>query len=190
MSNTGKVTAMTVEKSATIDVDGKLEQRKKLAADLTKKLADFEKELETKNYLVEGKIETAEKLLAFVTEEAEWKFSEALGIVETQSQLSKIKDNLAKGKSTEIMLSHLALEALYYFLSKGTGKGVETAKTYLALLKPITDALSRAKQDKDKKDQMVKDLGTLESAIDTGAVSDVEEGMIDEISQELSEDQK
>lgn len=190
MSNTGKVTAMTVEKSAAIDVDGKLAQRQKLAADLKKKLADFEKELKTKNYLVEGKVETAQKLLSFVNTEAEWKFSEALGIVETASQLTKIKDNLEKGKSKEIMLSHLALEALYYFLSKGTGKGVESAQNYLTLLKPITDALSRAKQDKDKKDQMVKDLGTLESAIDTGAVSDVEEQMITEIGAELAEDQK
>lgn len=190
MSNTGKVTAMSVEKSAPIDVDGKLAQRQKLAADLKQKLADFEKELETKNYLVEGRVEGAEKLLTFLTYGAEWKFSEALGIVETTSQLTKIKENLEKGKSKEIMLSHLALEALYYFLSKGTGKGLDSAQHYLTLLKPITDALSRAKQDKDKKDQMVKDLGTIESAIDTGASSDVEEQMIAEISKEVANDQK
>jgi hypothetical protein len=82
------------------------------------------------------------------------------------------------------------LEALYYFLSKGTGKGLESAQHYLTLLKPVTDALGRAKQDKDKKDQMVKDLGTLESAIDTGASSDIEERMISEIEQEIANDKK
>ena len=58
MAKQGKVTAMTVEKTKTpIDVDGKLEQRQKLAEDLKKKLADFEKELETRQYLVEGQLE-------------------------------------------------------------------------------------------------------------------------------------
>jgi hypothetical protein len=188
MTRQGKVTAMTVEKTKTpIDVDGKLAQRQKLAEDLKKKLEDFEKELETKQYLVEGKLEIATKLHDFITTEAEWKFSESLGIIETSKQIAAIKDSLEKGKTKEVMLSHLALEAFYYFLSKLTGKGLESAQAHVQLLKPIADSLGRAKQDRDKKDQLVKDLGTIESAIDAGAVSDIEETLIAEIEAETAQ---
>jgi len=187
MAKKGKVTAMTVEKNAPIDVDGKLEQRQKLAADLKKKLEDFEKELETKQYLVEGQLEIAKKLHLFIYYRAEWKFSESLGIIETAKQIDAIRDSIEKGKTKEVMLSHLALEAFYYFLSKLTGKGLESATEHVQLLKPIADALGRAKQDKDKKDQMVKDLGTIESAIDTGSVSDIEETLIAEIEAETAQ---
>jgi len=188
MAKQGKVTAMTVEKTKTpIDVDGKLEQRQKLAEDLKKKLADFEKELETRQYLVEGQLEIATKLHDFINTEAEWKFSESLGIIETSKQIAAIRESLVKGKVKEVMLSHLALEAFYYFLSKLAGKGLESAQAHVQLLKPIADALGRAKQDKEKKDQMIKDLGTVESAIDTGSVSDIEEGLLSEIAEETAQ---
>jgi hypothetical protein len=83
------------------------------------------------------------------------------------------------------MLPNLTIEAIYYFVSKETGTGLQSALTYFnTVLKPITDALSRAKQDKEKKDQMEKDLATVQSAIDTGSVSELEEKMIAEIAEE------
>ena len=184
--HTGKVKNMEVEKieKTPIDVDGKLEQRTKLLATLKENVAKFEKDLETRKYLIEGQEHIASLLLDFIDNKAEWKFSEALGIVETSKQISEILEAIRKGKTKEVMVSHLALEALYYFMSKSAGSGLDSAKQFVFLLKPISDALGRAKQDKDKKDQMYKDIASVESAIDTGAVSDIEEKLIEEIASE------
>jgi hypothetical protein len=178
-----KEATLTIEKApkTPIDVDGKLEKRKKLLDILKKKLEDLDTELENKLYLVEGKQEIAEKLKNFIINEAEWKFSESIGIIQTEEDLSKCIKDLSSGKRKELMLSNLAIEAIYYFLTKVTGKGIETSKTYLELLKPISDSLSRAKADKEKKDQLVKDIGSVEHAIDMGAVSEDEEKMLAEI---------
>jgi hypothetical protein len=48
----------------------------------------------------------------------------------------------------------------------------------------VTDALSRAKQDKEKKDQLERDLGQVQNAIDQGAVSEYEDQLIAEIAAE------
>ena len=126
----------------------------------------------------------AKALKDFISYKAEWKFSESMGVIETAKQLTDVIKDLETGKRKEVMLSHLALEAIYYFMSKETGKGLESAQFYFNLLKPVTDALSRAKMDKDKKDQMVKDLGTVQDAIERGAVSEMEESMLLEIEAE------
>lgn len=179
-----KEATLTIEK-APVDIDGKLEQRQQLAADLEKRLNDFRAELETKTYLVEGQIVTAKALHKFITEDAKWNFSESMGIIETRRQLDTIIKDLETGKRKEIMLSTLALEAIYYFLSKETGVGLESAIYYFnTILKPVTDALSRAKQDKEKKDQLERDLGQVQNAIDQGAVSEYEDQLIAEIALE------
>ena len=179
-----KEATLTIEK-APVDIDGKLEQRKKLAADLEKKLNDFRAELETKTYLVEGKAVTAKALRDFIAKDAKWNFSESMGIIETVKQLDENIKDLETGRRKELMLSTLALEAIYYFLSKENGTGLESALFYFnTILKPITDALSRAKQDKEKKDQLERDLGQVQNAIDQGAVSEYEDQLIAEIAAE------
>lgn len=179
-----KEATLTIEK-APVDIDGKLEQRKQLATDLEQRLNDFRAELETKTYLVEGQLETAKALHKFITEDAKWNFSESMGIIETRKQLDGIIKDLKTEKRKEIMLSTLALEAIYYFLSKETGVGLTAALNYFnTMLKPVTDALSRAKQDKEKKDQMERDLGQVQNAIDQGAVSEYEDQLIAEIALE------
>lgn len=180
-----KEAKLTIEKSP-INVDGKLEQRQKLAKALEEKLNNFTAELETKQYLIEGKAETAKGILEFIKTKAEWKFSEAMGIIESVKQLTDIVKDIETGKRKEFMAPNLLLEAIYYFLSKETGTGLESANQYFTLLKPVLDALSRAKMDKDKKNQMEKDLGTVQSAIDTGAVSEMEENMLLEIEAETA----
>jgi hypothetical protein len=180
-----KTAKLTIEKTP-VDVDGKLEMRQKLAADLEKKLIDFRAELESKQYLVEGQLTTAEGLHDYITNYAKWSFSESMGIIEAAKQLETCVKDLKSGKRKELMLPNLTIEAIYYFVSKETGTGLQSAITYFnTILKPITDSLSRAKQDKEKKDQMEKDLATVQSAIDTGAVSELEENMIAEIAEEI-----
>jgi hypothetical protein len=180
-------TNVTIEK-APIDVDGKLEQRKQLAENLEAKLNNFKKELEGKTYLVEGKEETAKTLLDFVTSSAKWSFSESMGVIEVAKQLEAAVKDLSTGKRKELMLDIVALEALYYFVSKETGVGLESATTFFnQVIKPISSALSRAKMDRDKRDQMEKDLALILSAIDQGAISEMEEKLLAEIEAETAE---
>jgi hypothetical protein len=181
-----KEVTLTIEK-APVDIDGKLEGRKKLLVALKSKLENFEKELEGKTYLVEGKTEIAEKLSDFIINEAEWKFSECLGVIQVEKDLQTCIKDLSSGKRKELMLSVVAIEAVYYFLSKQMGKGLESARKYMELLKPVSDSLSRAKQDKDKKDQLVRDIGTVEHAIEMGAVPEHEEKLIAEIEADNAE---
>jgi len=179
-----KETKLTVEKSP-VNVDGKLEQRLKLAELLEKKLTDFKNEMETKTYLVEGKSTIANLLHEFVTNKAKWSFTEAMGVIEIARQLETAKKDLESGKRKELMLDTVALEATYYFLSKETGVGLAEANEFFTkMVKPVSEALSRAKQDRDKRDQMERDLGTVQSAIDTGSVSEMEEQMLLEIEAE------
>lgn len=178
-------TKLTIEK-APIDVDGKLEQRKKLADNLEKKLENFRSELETKTYLIEGQASTAEFLLKFVKNSAKWSFSESMGVIEIARQLEAAIKDLKSGKRKELMLTTVGLEAIYYFLSKETGVGLDTAAIlFNQAIKPVSEALSRAKMDRDKKDQMEKDLGSVQSAIDQGAISEVEEALLAEIEEEV-----
>lgn len=179
-----KEATLTIEK-APVDVDGKLNQRVELAKSLEAKLDKFRSELETKFYLVEGQIKVTKALQLFIAKDAKWSFSESMGIIEASKQLEAALKDLESGKRSELMLSNLSLEALYYFLSKETGVGLSSALVYFNdILKPILDALSRAKMDKDKKDQLEKDLASVQSAIDQGAVSEFEEKLIAEIALE------
>jgi hypothetical protein len=52
------------------------------------------------------------------------------------------------------MLPSLAIEAVYYFLTKVEGTGIEAANDYITLLKPVSDALSRSKQERQHLDQI------------------------------------
>jgi hypothetical protein len=182
----GKEVSLSIEK-APVDFDGKLEQRKKLASLLENKLKDFEKELDSKSYLIEGKTEIAKSLLDFVINEAEWKFSESMGVLESVRQLESAVKDLESGKRKELLLPNLAIEAIYYFMTKKTGVGLASAQEYFKLLKPVTDALQRARIDKDKKDQLIKDLGTVQHAIDSGATSEHEDKLLAEIEAETAQ---
>jgi hypothetical protein len=179
-----KEVKMTIEK-APIDIDGKLEQRQKLAEMLEKKLIDFKNEIETKCYLIEGKTQTAKDILEFITVKAKWSFTEAMGVIEVIKQLESSIKELESGKRKELMLNAVGLEATYYFMSKETGVGLSEAKHFFNnLIKPVSEALNRAKIDRDKRDQMERDLASIQAAIDTGAISEVEEKFLLEIEAE------
>ncbi len=179
-------TKLKIEKASVTDVDGKLEQRKELAEKLEKKLVKFKDELESKSYLVEGKLKTAKKLKDYIDTEATWSFSESMGIIESSKQLQKAIEDLEKGRHNELMLSNLSLEAIFYFLSKKSGTGLNEAVDFFNhLVRPVSDALNRAKIDKDTRDQMERDLATVQNAIDMGAVSELEEQLLEEIKNEL-----
>jgi hypothetical protein len=166
------------------------EKRKAQLADMSKqleaKIEKTSKDLETKLYIIQGGKTAGENLLAFIKNDAQWKFSEALGIGECVRQYESAVKNIESGKTKELMIPALALEATYYFLTKVEGKGLVSADTYVNnLLKPITDALGRSKADREALDQLVRDKGTIDSAIDSGANIENEDKLIKEIESEL-----
>ncbi len=169
-----------------------LEIRNKMRAEmvekLTAKIEAKQKELETKKYIIEGGATAGDTISSFLKEKAQWKFSEALGIIESVSQIETAAEAIKKGKAKELFVPALALEAVYYFLTKVEGKGLTEANEYVAILKPISDALGRSKQDRQEIDQMTRDRGTLESAIDSGVDIENEDKILKEIQEELLND--
>ena len=166
--------------------DATLEKKTKAAELLKKNIEDMQSLMDKKVYLVEGGAETGNALLTFIQTKAEWKFSESMGIIESERQIKEALDQISKGKTKELMLKNLTLEAIYYFMTKVTGMGIAEAKVYYTnMLKPVSEGLSRVKADKDKLDQLVRDLGTIEHAIDQGVSIEDEDTFVKEIMGEL-----
>ncbi len=168
------------------EMAGKNKNRQKMVELLTAKIENAEKELTTKKYVIEGGLESADNIINFLTNDASWKFSEALGIVEALKQFETAKKAINTNKTKDVFVESLAIEALYYFLTKVENKGVATASSYIKVLKPVSDALGRAKTDRQSIDQMVRDRGTLESAIDGNVDLENEDSILKEIQNELA----
>jgi hypothetical protein len=153
---------------------------------LTERIEKKQKELETKKYIVEGGEDTAKAVLNFLNYDAQWKFTEALGVIEATRQIEESAKAITTNKTKELLVNALALEAIYYFLTKVERKGLSDAKSFVnGLLKPISDALGRIKQDREGLDQMIRDRGTLESAIDSQIDIENEDNILKEIQEEL-----
>ena len=177
---------MIVSKQEELEIRNKM--RAELVEKLTAKIEAKEKELQTKKYIIEGGASAGETISLFLKEKAQWKFSEALGIIESISQIETAIESIKKGKVKDLFVPALALEAVYYFLTKVEGKGLIEAKRYVEILKPISDALGRSKQDRQEIDQLTRDRGTLESAIDGGVDIENEDSILKEIQEELLKD--
>lgn len=121
-------------------------------------LADAEKELEKlkaendgKKYLVDIEKDDIKLLSDFISKDASWKFTEALGIVEVEKEM---KIALKEGK---LFIKALAIEAIYYYMSKLEGSGNKpngsafpSITEYLRILKGISTAIERVKADNEK----------------------------------------
>jgi hypothetical protein len=183
METTEKTLKVVSKKEAIAE---KNEQRQQLVDKLTEKIEQKEKAITTKLYLIEGGETVADATIDFLQNKAQWKFSEALGIMECIRQVNEAKSNITKKKTKEFLIPSLALEAIYYFLTKVEGVGITQAEDYVKnLLKPISDGLSRAKNDREEIDQLMRDRGTLENAIDSGVDVEHEDKLLAEIEQEL-----
>jgi hypothetical protein len=151
--------------SAKNETAEKTKQAKAKAAELSKELNELREKVEKKGYLVEGGAAAGEKLIDWLTTSASWKFTEAMGVMEAIKQVKSGIEEIKKGKTKELLLNNLSLEAIYYFISKEEGKGLEQATFYVEhLLKPVADGLGRAKVDKDR----VKDLEFKVASLEQG----------------------
>jgi glutaredoxin 2 len=146
--------------------DAKKEQFEKQIVETQKQLDEVNDRIKNRGYLVEGGEKTGKHLITWLTTNAAWKFTEALGVIESIKQINSALEDIAKGKTKELMLPNLALEAVYYFISKQEGKGLAEANEYHeTLLKPVADALGRAKVDKDKVNTLEFNLASLQQGI-------------------------
>lgn len=114
-------------------------------------LADLRKELESKKYLIDIDKADIAKLKNFNENDAPWKFTESLGVIEVEKDLAKAV------KEGKLYIGAIAIEAIYYYMSKVEGKGkttnataFEDVKDYIRILKAVTGGMERVKADNDK----------------------------------------
>ena len=170
----------------------KHEYRVNLAERLEAKLNALRDEVSGKKYPVNGGVKTAVALQEFVNSQAKWKFTEALGIMEASRVLKEEVSQLRKKEKEDLSLNAVTIEAIYYFLTKEEGAGLNTATNFVMnLLRPISEALNASKSDRDSINQMERDLGSLQDAILNKVGIEKEdsflEGLEKELEQELSE---
>lgn len=116
-----------------------------------KELEEIKKEVSNQKYLIDITKNEIEQLSNFISNDAPWKFTECLGIEEIEKELETAKKN---GK---LFPKALAVEAIYYFLSKVEGKGnkpectaFDNIAVYKKILKAITGGVERIKADNER----------------------------------------
>ena len=160
-----KEVTLTVDKPST--KTSASQNFEKQIASLTKDITNLQENLEKKGYIVEGVEKRAHVLIDWLTNNAKWKFSESMGVIEAIRQIEVAAESIKKGKTKELLLPNLCLEAVYYFVSKVEGVGLEEANFYThELLKPIADGLGRAKVDKDSIESKQFELASYQNGID------------------------
>lgn len=138
------------------------EERAEAAALLQKEIDHRNAEINSKLYIVEGGAAAGERFLTFITEDAQWKFTEAFGVVEVCKEIQEGIQSAKSGK--ELFLKVLPLEALWFFINKVEGKGLVAAQYYQQnLLKPIGEALGRVKADRDAVNELLMQIGSIEA---------------------------
>ena len=102
----------------------------------------------------------------FMQEKAEWNSTEALGIVEVNRHIQKIRKEGIK--DNVIYLGALPLEASHYFLSKSRGTGLKSAEDFIRLFKAFDQALSDAKEDAATVKDLEKQLAAAMQGLSLG----------------------
>jgi hypothetical protein len=141
------------------------EERQDLINAIQEEMDARNKEITEKYYIVDGGAAAGEKFVEFLDKEAQWKFTEAIGVLEA---IKEINVAIAKAKTDKnLFLQVLPLEALWFFINKIEGAGAEKAKAYHDnLLKPVAEALGRVKADRDAINALAMRQGALEAGAD------------------------
>lgn len=150
----------------TLNQESGLSIDKDLVESLESQIKSKKEEIKTKVYAVSFSQELLAKYEGFITNDAEWNSTEALGIKEVSKQIQKIKKEGVKNQV--IYMSALPLEASHYFISKGRGKGLSSAETFIELYKPFDQALSDAKKDVSEIKDLEKQLGAAMQGVSLG----------------------
>jgi hypothetical protein len=128
----------------------------KAIAKVEKSIEEMEKELDGKLYTITKEEKVREYIEKFVNEDAKWTGLESAGVKE-------LSEMIAKNKRSEIKLDGTAVQALYWFLKQHTGTGLESAKHFISMMKPVSEALSRMQGDKNAFDALQFELAQLKN---------------------------
>jgi hypothetical protein len=131
-----------------------------------KELGDKRKENREKLYAISMKESLLRRYENFMTEEVEWNSTEALGVVEVNKQIQKIKSE--KIKDNVIYMGALPIEATHYFLNKVKGKGLTEANSFIELYRSFDQALNDVKSDNQILQDLEKKLAATMQGISLG----------------------
>jgi len=137
-----------------------------LVNSLEKELGDKRKENREKLYAISMKESLLRRYENFMAEEAEWNSTEALGVVEVNKQIQKIKSE--KIKDNVIYMGALPIEATHYFLNKVKGKGLTEASNFIELYRSFDQALNDVKSDNQILQDLEKNLSAAMQGISLG----------------------
>ena len=145
------------------EIGFKLDENRIKTAEI--KLNEAREENSKKVYAVKfDSLKHLESFFDFITNEAEWKEREALGVIEICKLIENIKKE--KIKDNTIFFNAIPLEASYYFLTKKSGKGLKEAQNFISIMKPLGVALEMAKQDASIITGLEKELAAAQQGID------------------------
>lgn len=145
-------TEITPENIVPVNTGSLNEFQLEAIAQAEKDLEDLKKELSTKKYLIDIDKNDIATLKKFILEDAAWKFTECLGIVEIEKELTVAE------KDGKLFSRALGIEAIYYYMSKVEGNGTKpttpssfkSVAEYIKVLKAITSGVERIKADNEK----------------------------------------
>lgn len=119
------------------------EERESLKARVESVKHDFENH----KYLLDVTPELFQSYVDFIKNDAKFDGKDCLGIPKVHEALMESEKEGIKvmmGGKPQYMLTNMHLEALYYYLVKKNGQGLEEANSLKTLLDPILESLSRA----------------------------------------------
>jgi hypothetical protein len=151
----------------TMELDGiRISVNEEKVESIQKELEEKVEEFRKKVYAVSMDTDAFNSFRNFINENSEWSSTEAIGIVEINKSLNKIeKEGI---KDNMIYMSALTLEASHYFVSKSRGKGLEEAKNFLKLYKPLDISLNDVKEDNKKLEEIRTRLSAAQQGIEIG----------------------
>lgn len=146
-----------------LDVPFQLDQKR--IQECEKRLQEAKEKFSSKLYAIKfEKSEHIEIFYNYMLEEAEWKEREAVGIIEINKLITKFKKE--KIKENTLFIEATPLDAIYYFLSKKTGRGLKEAENFVSILRPFGIALEISKQDAQSIANLEKELSAAQQGID------------------------
>jgi hypothetical protein len=137
-----------------------------LVESIEKQIHDKKEELKSKVYAVTCSESVFTEYETFMREKAEWNSTEALGVIEINKQIARIKKEGIK--DGVIYLGALPLEASHYFLSKSKGTGLNSAESFIKMYKVFDQALNDAKADASSIKELEKQLAAAMQGITLG----------------------
>jgi hypothetical protein len=114
---------------------------------LKQRVDEVKREFENYRYRLDIDQAMMDRYVDFITTKAEFDGKDALGIPKVYEALQdciKEGNKVIMGGRPQFTLSNMHLEALYYYLTKVKGVGLQEANVLNELLNPVLDSLSRA----------------------------------------------